>query len=135
MPGGATCVVKCVDTTAGTGTASWTVIHGTKRRIVTTNAPGATPSINTDTTDYAVFTGLNAAITSLTTNLTGTPTNGQMLEISFTDDGTARAITPGSSFANTGTVSFPTTTVISTRLRVVLEYSSAASKWEVVGVA
>lgn len=105
------------------------------RRVTTTNAPGATPTINTDNMDYQVFTGVGTAITSMTTNLSGTPVNGDVLEISFTDDGTARAITWGTSFASTGTVTLPTTTVLSVRLRVVLEWSSATSKWECVGTA
>lgn len=54
--------------------------------------------------------------------------------IQITDNGTARAITWGTSFAST-TVALPTTTVISTMLRVVLQWSSGTSKWNCVGVA
>lgn len=39
------------------------------------------------------ITALAAAITSFTTNLSGTPTTGQKLIIRIKDDGTARAIT------------------------------------------
>lgn len=104
------------------------------RRLTTTNAPGATPTTNTDNVDVMNFTGLNTAITSMTTNLSGTPTDGQLLEFRFLDDGTARAITWGASFAST-TVNLPTTTVISTCLRVGLEYRSASAVWECVAVA
>lgn len=104
------------------------------RRVTTTNAPGATPTTNSDNVDVMNFTGLNAAITSMTTNLSGTPINGDLLEFRFTDNGTARAITWGASFAST-TVTLPTTTVISTMLRVLFEWNSTTSKWELLAVA
>lgn len=110
-------------------TATLTNKRVTKRR-VTVNAPGATPTTNTDNCDIAIFTGLNAAITSMTTNLSGTPIEGDTIEFWFTDNGTARAITWGASFVAT-TVALPTTTVISTRLRVKFEYSTA---WDLVSV-
>ena len=107
------------------------------RRLVSVNAPGATPTTNTDNVDIAEFTGLATAITSMTTNLSGTPVNGDMVEFIFLDDGTARAITWGSSFANGGLVSLPTTTVISTVLRVLVQYQTIASlnKWVCIAVA
>lgn len=99
------------------------------RRVVTVNAPGATPTTNSDNTDVANFTGLATAITSMTTNLSGTPADGDLLEFRFLDDGTARGITWGASFVAT-TIALPTTTVISTCLRVLFEWRSASSKWE-----
>lgn len=105
------------------------------RRSTTTAGPGATPTINTDTTDYAEFTALAAAITSMTTNLTGTPNRGDTLWISFTDNGTARAITWGASFEASGGVGLPTTTVISTRLDVGFTWNVATSKWRCVAVS
>lgn len=101
---------------------------------VTTVTQSATPTIvAVDNTDYEI-TGLAQAITSMTTNLSGTTTNGAIIEIDITDNGTARAITWGSSFEST-TVTLPTTTVISTRLRTFLQYNSTASKWDCVGTA
>lgn len=107
------------------------------RRIVTVNAPGATPTTNTDNDNIAEFTGLGTAITSMTTNLSGTPVNGDELEFRFLDDGTGRAITWGASFANGGLVNLPTTTVSSTMLRVYVEYQTTASlnKWVCVQVS
>ena len=96
--------------------------------------PGATPSTNTDNLDIANYTGLATAITSMSTNLTGTPSDGDLLEFRFTDNGTARAITWGASFSNS-TVSVPTTTVASTMLRVGFEYNSTASSWVCIAVA
>lgn len=104
------------------------------KRVLTTNAPGATPTLNTDNYDVANFTGLNAAITSMTTNLSGTPTAFQPLIIAFTDNGTARSITWGASF-EASTVALPTTTVISTLLTVGFFWNSVTSKWRCVAVA
>lgn len=100
----------------------------------TTSGPGATPTINTDTTAYVDFTAVGAAITSMTTNLSGTPVRGDTLWISFTDNGTARGITWGTSY-EASTVALPTTTVISTRLDVGFVWNVVSSKWRCVGVA
>lgn len=102
------------------------------RRVTTTNAPGATPTTNTDNVDVMNFTGLALAITSMTTNLSGTPVDGDLIMFRFTDDGTARGITWGASFAAT-TVALPTTTVISTMLRVGFQYSG--STWKCIATA
>jgi hypothetical protein len=99
-----------------------------------TVASSATPTINTDNVDYYSITALAAAITSFTTNLSGTPTIGQTLWISITDNSTARAITWGASFEDS-TIALPTTTVISTRLDVAFIWNEATSKWRCVGVA
>lgn len=99
-----------------------------------TTASSATPTINTDTTRYYNITALAAAITSFTTNLTGTPVDGQTLWIAITDNGTARAITWGTSF-EASTVALPTTTVISTRLDVGFIWNTATSKWRCVAVS
>lgn len=105
----------------------------TKRDVTTTQS--ATPTINTDNTDVAHITGLAQAITSMTTNLSGTPVAGDTLRIDITDDGTARAITWGASFEASGTVALPTTTVISTRLDVGFVWNEATTKWRCVASA
>jgi len=99
-------------------TATLTNKRITKRTDTTTSS--ATPTINTDTTDYYSLTAQAADITSFTTNLSGTPTIGQILRISVTGTA-ARAITWGASFAN-GVVALPTTTVTTTRLSVLFEF-------------
>jgi len=107
------------------------------KRLVTVNTPGATPSTDTDTLDIAEFTDVDTAITSMTTNLSGTPYNGDMVEFIFLDDGTARAITWGAGFVDGPMVALPTTTVISTVLRVLVQYQTIASlnKWVCIAVA
>lgn len=118
------------DATERAATATLTNKRITKR-VTTTNAPGATPTMNTDSNDMYIFTGLAAAITSMTTNLSGTPTDGQTLWVAFTDNGTARAITWGATFESS-TTALPTTTVISTRLDVGFVWNATTSKWRCI---
>lgn len=107
----------------------------TRRISVVTQS--ATPTSNTDNGDIFQITGLAQAITSMTTNLSGSPSDSDLIEFQITDNATARAITWGTSFASGGLVALPTTTVISTMLRVLLEYQTTASlnKWVCVAVA
>ena len=109
----------------------------TNKRItprVGTVASSATPSINTDTIDFFTITALAAAITSMTSGLTGTPTEGQKLIIRIKDNGTARAITWGASFVSRGGT-LPTTTVISKVTTVGLIYDAIASVWGCAAVS
>lgn len=125
------------DTLVGRATADTLSSKRINKRVVPVNAPGATPITDVDNTDIAEFTGLATAITSMTTNIGGTPVDGQMLQFIFVDNGTARAITWGASFANGGLINLPTTTVISVPLRVLVQYQTIASlnKWVCIGVA
>ena len=95
---------------------------------VTQIASSATPVIDTDTCDFVDITALAAAITSMTTNLSGAPTNGQRLTIRIKDDGNSRAITWGASFENIGGT-LPTTTTPGKRHTVQLIYDTTALKW------
>ena len=104
------------------------------KRVLATAGPGATPTINTDSYDVVHLTALAAAITSMTTNLSGTPVDGDTLRISLTDNGTARAIAWGASF-EASTVALPTTTVISARLDVGFFWNTETSKWRCVAAA
>lgn len=97
----------------------------------TTEVSSATPTINTDNTDIHTITALATAITSMTTNLSGTPVNGQKLIIRIKDDGTARAITWGASFASRG-ATLPTTTVLSKYQYNGFIYNSTTSTWDCV---
>jgi hypothetical protein len=98
-------------------------------------ASSATPTINTDAVDLFEITALAVAITSMTTNLSGTPADGQTLIVSITDNGSPRAITWGASFEASGNVSLPTTTVTSTRMDVGFIWNAATSKWRCVSIA
>lgn len=127
------------DTTLSRSAAGVLAVEGNNLRAVkvtSTSGPGATPTIATipNATNIVHFTALATAITSMTTNLSGTPTEGDVLRIDFTDNGTARAITWGASF-EASTVALPTTTVVSTRLDVGFFWNTVTSKWRVVAVA
>lgn len=91
----------------------------TKRVVTVTQS--ATPSINTDNWDIFRITGLAQAITSMTTNLTWTPSEWDMVMIQITDNGTARAITWWASFSSWTNATLPTTTVISVMKKVLLQ--------------
>ena len=93
----------------------------TKRTGTTTSS--ATPTLNTDNVDEYYITAQTVDITSFTTNLSGTPTLGQMLYISVIGTA-ARAITWGASFGN-GPVALPTTTVTTTELSVLFKYDGS----------
>lgn len=122
-------------TTTLIGTANTATVSN-KRFISRTGtvASSATPTINTDNVDYFSVTALAAAITSMTTNLSGTPNAADTLWVSFKDNGTARAITWGAGFAST-TVALPTNTVISTELNVLLGRNQANNLWLCLAVA
>ena len=102
-------------------------------RVLASTANSATPTLNTDIYDMMVITGQSVAITSFSTNLTGTPTNGQKLWISITGT-SAIAITWGASFESS-TVTLPTTTVTTARLDVGFVWNVATSKWRCVASA
>jgi hypothetical protein len=74
------------------------------------------------------------AITSMTSGLSGTPNNGEMLLYRIKDNGTARAITWGASFQAMG-AALPTTTVLSKILHVLFIWDSVASKWGCLSTA
>lgn len=116
-------------------TASSTTTLTNKRvtpRVGSTTS-SATPTINTDNVDIYKLTAQTADITSFTTNLSGTPTDGQVLIIEITGTA-ARAITWGASF-EASTVALPTTTVTTAMLAVGFLYNGATSKWRCMGVA
>lgn len=117
-----------------TGAISGTSLVATRvtpRAVTTTSS--ATPTINTDVTDIYGLTAQAATITSFTTNLSGTPTNGQKLWIYIVGTG-AVAITWGASF-QASTIALPTTTVSTTRLDIGFVWDAASSVWRCVAVA
>lgn len=95
---------------------------------------GTTPAINTDNVDIFKLIGQTVGITSLTTNLTGTPNDGEILEIQITGTA-ARTITWGSAFVSS-TVTLPTTTATTATLTVIFQYYKSSSygnnKWTCV---
>ena len=114
------------------GTVTLTNKRITKRSGTVTSS--ATPTINTDNVDIFTITALAVAITSMTTNLSGTPTLGQTLIIRILDNATARAITWGASFASRG-ATLPTTTVLSKYLYVGFIWNTVTSTWDCIATA
>ena len=103
------------------------------KRVLALSANSATPAINTDNYDVVHITAQTAAITSFTTNLSGTPKDGDTLRISVT--GTAAvALTFGASF-EASTVALPSTTVGTTRLDMGFFWNTETMKWRVVGLS
>lgn len=98
----------------------------TKR--VATITSHATPTINIGNYDCVTITAQAEAITNMTTNLSGSPTNFQSLLFRIKDNGTGRAITWGTSFVAMG-VALPTTTTASKVLTVGFIYDTVTSKW------
>ncbi len=98
-------------------------------RRINSTASSATPAINTDTTDQFNITALAAAITSMTSSLTGTPVDGQRLTIRIKDNGSARTIAWGASFISSGSAALPAITVASKTHMVGLVYDAVALVW------
>ena len=119
-----------------TGTDTGTLTHTNKRitKRVTTITSSATPTVNSDNCDVVTITALAAAITSMTTNLSGTPTNFQTLIFRILDNGTGRAITWGAKFEARG-VALPTTTTANKLLTVGFIYDTVDSIWGCVASA
>jgi hypothetical protein len=108
----------------------------TNKRItprVSTTTSSATPTINTDNVDMYGLTAQAVNITSFTTNLSGTPTDGQKLHIYIVGTA-ARAITWGSAF-EASTTALPTTTVTTNRLDIGFVWNAATSKWRCLASA
>lgn len=109
-------------------------IKGSVAARVTTVTSSATPTLNTDSSDSLTITALAANITSMTTNLTGTPDNFQRLIVRIKDNGTPRTIAWGAKFSPMG-VALPTTTTTSKVLTVGFIYDTVTAAWGCVASA
>jgi hypothetical protein len=137
-----------IDTTTGTldvkssgvnTNTGWTKMVGTDDTETLTNkrialrvgstTSSATPTIDTDNVDEYDITALAVPITSMTTNLSGTPVEGDQLTIKIKDNGTAQTIAWGASFAN-GIATLPTTTTAGKNLWTGFTWSSSANAWK-----
>jgi hypothetical protein len=98
-----------------------------------TTTSSATPTINTDDVDFYSITAQSGNITSFTTNLSGTPTDGQRLWIALTATSGTPSVTWGASFEDS-TVTAPTV-LSTTRQDVGFVWNVATSKWRCVAKA
>ncbi len=98
-------------------------VYMTEPKIVTTIASGTiTPAGDTDLVRPAALT---AALTIA--NPSSTPADGAGFVVDLIDNGTTRALTWGSKYANS-MATLPTTTTVSKRHRIGFEYNAADDK-------
>lgn len=102
-------------------------------RVATAIGSSGAPTINTDNYDAVTFTAISTNITSLSSGLSGTPTNFQKLIFRFKDDGTPRSITWGASFVSSQ-ATLPTTTVAGKVTTVGVQWDSVKGKWVCLAV-
>lgn len=121
------------DTLVGRATTDTFTNKRITPRVQSDTSNSATPTLNTDNYDMDVITGQTNNITSMTTNLSGTPVNGQKLLISFTASSGSPTITWGTSFESS-TVTLPTS-MSTTRSDVGFIWNAATSKWRCVATA
>lgn len=101
------------------------------QRVLSISSNPTEPTINTDLYDVVRIFNQSSAITSFTTNLSGTPVDGDELRISV--QGTvAIALTFGSSFENSTNVPLSTTTSTTKRLDMLFYWNANTSKWRQV---
>lgn len=115
-------------------TTSNTITFTNKRwtaRVSSATTVSATPSVNTDNYDIVKVTAQAVNITSMTTNLSGTPNDGDIIQFQLTSASGTITITWGSSFANSS-VSAPTS-FGTTTATVFFQYHTTSSygnnKW------
>ena len=123
--------ITASNVTAANVTASGTISSSRINPRETTEASSATPTINTDNTDIHTITALEDDITSFTTNLSGTPVDGQKLIIRIQDSGSGQTIAWGASFENAGGT-LPTSITAGKKAYVGLMYNADDSIWDCV---
>lgn len=104
-------------------------INGRIKRRVATLVDGASVASNADVFDFANLTTTQNFTLS---NPTGTPTDGQLIEYRF-KSGSSYTITFGSDFRATTDLALPTATTGSSKWdRVLFEWNSDSSKWDIL---
>jgi hypothetical protein len=103
-------------------------------RILTSTLNVATPALNTDLYDMMILTGQTVAITSFTTNLTGTPVNGQKLWIAITGT-SGLSITMGASFSGSFTIALPTSLPSASRFDMGFIWNATSATWMCIATA
>lgn len=102
---------------------------GSLRVVTLTDAATVTP--NADTTDLGILTSLSQPSTFA--NPTGTPTNGQLLQIRITSSA-SRAIAFGTAYQTASSLALPTaTTGGGAEDYIAFRWNSTDSKWDLIG--
>jgi hypothetical protein len=100
----------------------------TRRSVALTDAATVTP--NSDTTDMGTLATLSQATQFL--NPTGTPTDGQRLEIRIKST-VARTLTYDTQYKASDDLALPTLTTANKTDRMVYEWDGTDSKWVIIG--
>ena len=117
-------------TTTGTITAgTWNSV--VKKRIQSV-ASSASITPLAATIDMVRVTAL--AINTTINNPTGTPNEGQILEIRLRDNGTGRTITWGANYRFSSSLTDPGTTTANRTLYYVFQYNETESKWDCIDI-
>ena len=115
-------------------TTAYVDVTYSAQQTTATTATTLTPTSATASVTSNVYNDLTAQASALfIANPTGSWANHQMLLIRVLDNGTARAITYGTSFSTGTTPAAPTTTVLSKTLAMEFWYNSNTSKYEFLG--
>jgi hypothetical protein len=111
----------------------------TNKRIVPRVLPlttlSASPTIDTDLYDAVDVTGLDTAITNMSTNFNGTPTSFQKFKFRIKDNGSAKGITSWGTkliTLNGTSLPLPTTTVASKVMILEFEYYPSRTAWVLI---
>lgn len=100
------------------------------RASATTSTSTLSPNID----NYNIY-DLTAQTAALTiANPTGTPYNGDVIIIRIKDDGTSRAVTYGTSYANVSGLSDLTATTAGKWHHLGIVYNSTAAKWHIASI-
>lgn len=124
------------NTLTGVATATGALTFTNKRiteRVNTITSDSATPTFATDSYDMFIITGQTNNITSMTTNLSGTPTEGQKLWLAMTAASGSPTITWGSGW-EASSIPLPSS-ITTTRQDFRFVWNSTTSKWRIVGYA
>lgn len=98
-----------------------------------TTTSSATPTINTDNVDFYSITAQSGNITSMTTNLSGTPTEGQTLWVAMTATSGTPTIAWGTGW-EASSLALPSG-LTTTRQDFRFVWNTVTSKWRFVGYA
>lgn len=90
------------------------------------NNTSLTPEI--DTYDIFHLTAMSGN-TTINNHSTSTPSDGEIMEFRFLDNGTARTLTWGTAYVAKAGASLPSTTVLGKNLLCIFEYNSNLAKW------
>jgi len=97
------------------------------------NSQASTSTLTPDPVTYSEYELTGQAVALTIADVALAPDNATYLSLTIRDNGTARAITWGSSYVGV-TVALPTTTTAGKTMYALFRYSSARTRWELISV-